>query len=113
MVDIIRGFREYKVVKAVYMPLDFVPLMKAVETIAVSTSECERRFSSMNDLLTPKRNCLSTNRLSSLLFLKCVGPPIQRFEPLPYVKTWLQLGRRSADETACRSRNQRGEKSPF
>ncbi|KAJ1178017.1 hypothetical protein NDU88_003267 [Pleurodeles waltl] len=113
VVDSIRGFREYKEVKAAYIPLDFIPLMKAVETIAVSTSECERSFSCMNDLLTPKRNSICTNRLSSLLFLKCVGPPIQRFEPLPYVKTWLQLGRRSADETACRSRNHREEKPPF
>ncbi|XP_069098318.1 E3 SUMO-protein ligase KIAA1586-like [Pleurodeles waltl] len=113
VVDSIWGFREYKEVKAAYIPLDFIPLMKAVETIAVSTSERERSFSCMNDLLTPKRNSICTNRLSSLLFLKCVGPPIQRFEPLPYVKTWLQLGRRSADETACRSRNHREEKSPF
>ncbi|CAH1370565.1 unnamed protein product [Tenebrio molitor] len=32
------------------IPEDFKPLLKAVATIPISTSECERNFSSMNEI---------------------------------------------------------------
>lgn len=41
----VRGFPEFKDSKATKkMPVSLSPLMKAVETIAISTSECERAF---------------------------------------------------------------------
>lgn len=45
----IQGFREYKELRASRTPAALKPLLKAVHTIAVSTSECERAFSCMND----------------------------------------------------------------
>ena len=47
----------------------------------------------MNLLLTSARNSLYITTLSSLLFLKMVGPPLQHFQPLKYVKSWLAKGR--------------------
>uniref|UniRef100_A0A3P9DK26 HAT C-terminal dimerisation domain-containing protein n=1 Tax=Maylandia zebra TaxID=106582 RepID=A0A3P9DK26_9CICH len=87
------GFREYKDLKASKTPAALKPLLTAVHTIAVSTSECERAFSSMNDTLTDKRNSLNIKRLSNMIFLKCNGPPLDQFNTQTYVQTWLALGR--------------------
>lgn len=97
----IQGFREYKENRASMTPKALMPLLKATKTIAVSTNECERAFSSMNDILTAKRNALAIDRVSNLLFIKVNGPPLAQFNPEKYVQSWLAHGRRSADETAC------------
>ncbi|XP_051997765.1 E3 SUMO-protein ligase KIAA1586-like [Xyrauchen texanus] len=99
------GFREYKDLNASKTPEALKPLLKAVHTIAVSTSECERAFSSMNDTLTDKRNSLDIKRLSNLIFLKCNGPPLDQFNAQTYVQTWLALGRRSAASTNCEAQS--------
>lgn len=99
--ETVQGFREYKETRASRTPAAMEPLLKAVRTIAVSTSECERAFSCMNDILTAKRNALSVSRLSSLVFIKCNGPSLGQFNPEQYVRSWLAKGRRSADERAC------------
>ena len=46
---------------------------------------------------------------SCLLFGKLVGPPLARFDPLPYVKSWIAAGRHSADDVnslACAANNE-------
>uniref|UniRef100_A0A8C1RFQ8 HAT C-terminal dimerisation domain-containing protein n=1 Tax=Cyprinus carpio TaxID=7962 RepID=A0A8C1RFQ8_CYPCA len=101
------GIREYKDLKASKTPEALKPLLKAVHTIAVSTSECERAFSSMNDTLTDKRNSFDIKRLSNLIFLKCNGPPLDQFNAQTYVQTWLALGRRSAASTNCEAQSAR------
>lgn len=53
-------------IKASSTPAVLESLLKAVRTIAVSTGECERAFSTMNDILTAKRNALSVSRDSSM-----------------------------------------------
>lgn len=55
----IQGFQEYKDPREFQTPATLKPLLKAVHTIAVSTSECERAFSCINDVLTVKRNSLA------------------------------------------------------
>uniref|UniRef100_A0A3P8S0K5 HAT C-terminal dimerisation domain-containing protein n=1 Tax=Amphiprion percula TaxID=161767 RepID=A0A3P8S0K5_AMPPE len=102
-VESVNGFREYLDLKASKTPATLEPLLKAVHTIAVSTSECERAFSSMNDTLTDKRNSMDIRRLSNLMFLKCNGPPLHQFNAQTYVRSWLGKGRRSASCTACES----------
>jgi len=52
----------------------------------------------MNLLLTSARNSLYITTLSSLLFLKMVGPPLQHFQPLKYVKSWLAKGHHVATD---------------
>jgi len=62
-------------------------LLSSVPVIQVSTAECERGFSAMNLLLTSRRSSMHVTTLSSLLFLKMVGPaPLEQFQPLQYVK---------------------------
>lgn len=102
----VRGFREFKEIKDHSNICDLKPLITAVNTIAISSSECERAFSSMNNILEPKRNALSTQHLSSLMLINCVGPPVHLFKPILYVKSWIRSGRRNADNVCCPQRKE-------
>jgi len=95
----VRGFWEFKEIKDHSNIFDLKPLLTAVNTVAISSCECERTFSAMNNILTPKRNALS-----SLLFFNCVGPRLKLFISSPYVHILISKGRRIADEVCCPKR---------
>lgn len=97
----ILDFREYRQHPTTHRPTHFDTLQNAVDTYVVSTAECERSFSVMNDTLSPERNNLTVKHLSELVFIKSVCPPLSDFDPKDYVSSWLKKGRRSADETNC------------
>lgn len=82
-------------------------LMNAINTLPVSTAECERGFSPMNLVCTSLRSQLSVEHISSLMFLSLTGPPLVKWKPLPYVKSWLAKNRRDANHTACPMRKPR------
>lgn len=110
----VSGFREY--VSDMSDEDDKVPerlkqLLDVLKTLIISTAECERSFSAMNDHLTNIRNSLSLENTSKLIFLKTVGPPLEHFKPESYVRSWLGKGRRHADFTACRSKQTEKNKS--
>lgn len=56
-------------------------LMNAIRKIPISTSECQRGFFQMKLIMTPPRASLHVKTVSSLLFLKLVGPPLTKFNP--------------------------------
>jgi len=99
----VRGFREYKDFPS-SLNDNIKPLMNAVKTLAISSAECERSFSSMNEIVSSKRSLLTSDHISSLAFINCTGPPVNNFKPLPYKKTWLVSGKRSAIEENCPKR---------
>jgi len=99
----IQEFREFKDNGGKYVSNSLFPLKKAVSTLVVSTAECERGFSQMNVIMSPIRTSLAISRLFKLLFIKCAGLPLNRFSPLPQVKTWLTKGHCSSDDTKARS----------
>jgi len=109
----VRGFREYKENKKVN--IDIKPLMTAINSIAISSSECERTFSSMNVIVSPIRSALTSSHLSSLIFIHCVGPPLEKFDPKSFVKSWIMRGKRSATETNClkRAKKDENESNPY
>lgn len=108
----IQSFRIYKMdLGKKEIPEDLKPLYKSIATIPVSTSECERNFSSMNEIMSPLRTSLNIKTVAALLFINCVGPPLTKFEPEKYVRSWLLNGRHSADDTASRKRNQKCDKT--
>jgi hypothetical protein len=74
------------------IPEDFKPLLKAVATIPISTSECERNFSSMNEIVTPTRTSLNSKTVAGLVFINCFGPPLSKFNPQSYLRSWLTKG---------------------
>ncbi|MGH0163620.1 UNVERIFIED_CONTAM: hypothetical protein FKN15_045396 [Acipenser sinensis] len=101
--QIVEGFCEYKD-NGDNVPDQMFPLITTLETIAISTAECEFVFSTMNNTVTPIRNSLRLIRVSNLLFLHRNSPPLTHNQPQSYVKTWLVQGRQRPDHTACRER---------
>lgn len=93
------AYREFKESKGTAMPLALKQLTNFVDTIPVSTAECERGFSRMNLVCSSLRSRLTVKHMSSLMFVSLSGPPLTLWKPLPYVKSWLLLNRRSATST--------------
>lgn len=85
-------------------PANLQQLMKAVKTLPCSTAECERSFSLMNVIVTKLRSSLTIQNVASLMFVCMNGPPIGKFQPEKYVKTWLQ-NHRTADDTRSKRLN--------
>ena len=83
-------------------PEKLLDLMKDVKMLPVSTAECERGFSQMNIPASSIRSSLAMKTLSSLMSIKCVGSPPQKFEPHPYVKTWITQSHCLADDSKAR-----------
>lgn len=96
----IRGFREYKE-SYPSVNVDIEPLLGAVKTLAISSAQCERSFSFMNEIFSEKRNVLTSDHISSLAFIYCTGSPIDKFNPYIYIKTWILSGKRSAVGQHC------------
>jgi hypothetical protein len=101
--EMIRGFREYILEKTYSEKL--LRLVYALNSIPISSSECERGFSQMNLIITPTRASLNTKTVSALLFIKLVGPPLTLFDPSKYVDRWLLKGRHSALDSNTKKRN--------
>jgi len=104
-----RGFRDFVDNGGTRVPDDMMELNFAVDTIPVTSADAERGFSAMNMMCTPLRNRLGVERLSTLIFVKLVGPSLQDFNPLPYVKKWLAMGHRGAFENKSRKCEHREE----
>jgi len=65
------------------------PLVDAVKTIPCNTSECERGFSAVNLIMTDLRSTLTISHVAALLFVKLHGPPLSKWKPQAYVRSWL------------------------
>jgi len=93
--------------------------MTAVNTIGYflfSSAECERSFSSMNENVSSERKVLqdmTSDHISSLAFIDCIGPPIDKFNPNIYIKTWILSGKRSADERCCPKSKKKDENASY
>jgi hypothetical protein len=80
-------------------------LIHMVETYPLSTAACERGFSQMNLCHTKSRNCLSSERVNSLLMININGPNISEWDAKKYVVTWLMKGHKSALDKPSRSKS--------
>lgn len=95
--DALNGFRIY--IDEDKYPKDIIPeLNNCVNTFPCSTAECERGFSLLNLICTDLRCKLTINNIANLMFLNINGPPLQLWNPKPYVKSWLLNQHRSADD---------------
>lgn len=79
----------------------FKPMLNSINTIPVSTAECERGFSAMNIILSELRSVMLIDHVSALMFIKIQGPPLGLWKPQDYVKSWL-LKHRSATDSRTR-----------
>ncbi|XP_060761422.1 E3 SUMO-protein ligase KIAA1586-like [Neoarius graeffei] len=98
------GFVEYKASGGRSIPSNMKKLCIAVDTLSASNADCERGFSTMNNIITEYRSNLTIKNTANLLFVSTVGPPTNQWNPLSYVKTWLAKGRRAAHSTCGMAR---------
>lgn len=108
-ISAVRGFREFKDTRDKNIE-DLNNLTSAIKTIAVSSSECERAFSSMNEIVSPKRNTLSSEHISSLIFINAVGPPVEKINT---TKWRINKGKRLATEENCPKRIKIAEENSY
>jgi len=99
--DIKFSYRIYKDSKGMVKNQALLTLLNRVNTIPVSTAECERGFSKMNIVCTSLRSRLTVKHLSSLMLISLSGPPLRLWKPLSYVKSWLASDRRDATFMQC------------
>ncbi|XP_077089675.1 E3 SUMO-protein ligase KIAA1586-like [Siphateles boraxobius] len=69
-------------------------LIVAGNTVLPTSAECERGFSACNDTDCQTRNRLRARSLPALLFVDLNGPPLDRFDPAPFVQSWIKTGHR-------------------
>lgn len=97
--DLKFAFREYRDSRGKAIAPCVRVLLNCVNTIPVSTAECERGFSKMNVVCSSLRTRLTVPHMSSLIFVSLCCPPVHLWEPLKLVKSWVALNRRAADCT--------------
>ena len=94
------AFRDY-IDDPSFVPPTIVKLKAILNTLPISSADCERGFSSMNIICNDLRNRLTISHISNLMFISLVGPPVSKFRPEVYVKKWLKT-HRSADDSRTR-----------
>lgn len=109
----VAGFRLFKAVGGKEMNDDLAPLAETVKVIPVSTAECERSFSSMNNIATKKRNKLTVENIAALMFISIMGPPLNEFNPTSYSILWLNRGHHSANSMTTKKRKRDQNQGPF
>ena len=83
---VVRGaFREY-IDDPVVMPDPLKSLKTVLDTLPITSADCERGFSTMNVICSDLRNALTVPHISNLMFISLVGPPVREFKPEAYVK---------------------------
>ena len=82
------GFRNYKENNRDILH-GLLPLIHILNIIALSSAECECGFSLMNTIILPLRSNLSLENVSSLMFVKHNGSPLQKWDPKEYARSWL------------------------
>lgn len=87
--SICEAFRDFIDNGGTAVPESLKPLMTAVNSLPVTSGDCGRGFGAMNLMMSPIRSRLGVKRESSRLFVSLVGPPVQLWDPLPYVVKWL------------------------
>lgn len=89
--EAIEEFRDYKLEnKSPGKALQ--KLQTASKTFLPPSAECERGFSAVNSTDTDKRNKLREKSLFSLLFVYINGPPLEQFDPQPFIRSWIKAG---------------------
>lgn len=108
---VIRAYREYRDSDGKCIPDKLKELFVSVNSISISSAECERGFSQMNLICSQNRASLHTSTISYLLFLNLVGPPLSKFNPVPYVRSWIAKGHRTATDVCSKTRNREEEEN--
>lgn len=98
--DYLESFRDF-IDNRDITPAPITKLQSILNTLPVSSADCERGFSTINAICTDLRNSLTVIHISNLMFISLVGPPVSEFCPKPYVKLWLR-GHHAANDARTR-----------
>jgi uncharacterized protein YfbU (UPF0304 family) len=98
-------YREFKDTQGKVIGPTLRLLLNCVNTIPVSTAECERGFSKMNLICSSLRTKLTVPHMSALMIISPCGPPVDMWQPMKFAKSWLAANRRAADCTQGPQRN--------
>ena len=72
---------------------DIMILILIMLTISPTTAECERGFSSVNNIKTTARTSMKQEALSSLVRIKVDGPDLMEYNPTESIINWLNSGK--------------------
>ncbi|XP_063730111.1 E3 SUMO-protein ligase KIAA1586-like [Eleginops maclovinus] len=112
--EAVQELRDWKLQDAAPAPgKTLEKLSIASRTYLPTSSECERGFSAMNDTDSKTRNRLREASTSSLLFVDLNGPPLERFDPTPFITSWLKSGHRLSTSWASGPRAKATEPRPL
>ncbi|KAK1895996.1 Zinc finger protein 862, partial [Dissostichus eleginoides] len=64
-------------------------------------------------VMTPTRNRLRARSLNALLFVDLNGPPINKFDPFPFIQSWINKGHRTSTSWVPGPRPQSAENRPL
>ena len=62
-------------------------------TISLTTAECERGFSSVNNIKITARTSMKQEALSSLVRIKVDGPDLMEYNPTESIINWFNSGK--------------------
>jgi hypothetical protein len=96
------GFWDFLNLKIFYKNL--VVMNIHLNTVPISSNECEHGFSQMNLILTSITVSLSMTTVLALWFMKDVGQPLRHFYPTKYIGSWTLRGSHFAVETNSKER---------
>ena len=71
----------------------FMILILIMLTISPTTAECERGFSSVNNIKTTARTSMKQETFSSLVRIKVDGPDFMECNPTESIIDWLNSGK--------------------
>lgn len=95
----IKEFRLFKELKnQEFLGNSIKELFNRIKVVPVSSAECERGFSIMNNTLTKLRNRMHIETLSSLMFISVNGPALEDFPAKRFAADWIKEGHHSATD---------------
>ena len=110
-IPIREGFQDF-IDDPTVIPSSIQMLKDAISTFPISSADCERGFSTMNMILSV-RNRLVIDNSSDLLFLALIEPPVYKFNPQPYVESWVLKSHRNSDHQRSRRANLSAQDSRY
>ena len=103
-----QAFRDFKEHPEITVTDGLLKQQHAVKSLAVSSADCERGLSEMNITVTSLRSQVKIQKVSALMFVSLIGPPVDQWNPQKYTIT-----RRAAGHTACPQRKPGQIKSQY
>jgi len=94
------AYRDFKESAGTVVTDSLKKVLNLIDTIPVSTAECERGFSRMNLVCNSLMSRLSVKHMSSLMFIGLSGPPLALGNHYPLSSLgWLSTNERRPSKT--------------